>query len=102
MDDQTRLIKIIREIADGNYSNGKGYPRGLSAEKIPTGARILSVTDCFDAITTDRAYQKGKSPAEAFEILERLGKKQLDSGLVNLFIAEIRENGMEHVTSLAP
>ncbi len=81
------------------HLNGKGYPRGLPAEKIPMGARILSVTDCFDAITTDRAYQKGRSPAEAFEILKKMGKHQLDSYLVDLFIAEIRENGMEDADS---
>lgn len=81
------------------YLNGKGYPRGICGEEIPMGARILSVADCFDAMTTDRAYQKGKTPAEAFDILEKLAKHQLDSCLVELFIAEIRENGMEESPS---
>ena len=75
------------------HLNGKGYPRGLSEAEIPMGARILSVADCFDAMTTDRPYQKGKSTQEAFEILERLKGHQLDSGLVDLFMDEIRENG---------
>ncbi len=77
------------------HLNGKGYPRGLSGEEIPIGARIISIADCFDAITTDRAYQKGKSSEEGFQILGRLAKAQLDPDLVPIFIREIQENGME-------
>lgn len=84
------------------HLNGRGYPNGLSGDDIPVGARIISVADCFDAITTDRSYQKGKSPEAAFEILEKLGRHQLDSSLVTLFINEIRENGTEDPASAIP
>ncbi|MBU0970686.1 MAG: HD domain-containing protein [Proteobacteria bacterium] len=77
------------------HLNGQGYPRGLSEEEIPLGARIISVADCFDAITTDRAYQKGKSRDEGFQILKILGTAQLDADLVEAFINDVRENGME-------
>ena len=58
------------------------------------GARIIAVTDCFDAITSDRPYQKGKSRDEAFAILRRMGSRELCRELVETFIADIEENGM--------
>ncbi len=74
--------------------DGKGYPRGLSESDIPLGARILAVVDCFDAMTTDRPYQKGKTPQEALSILGQLAGKALDPKLVDAFIDEIENNGM--------
>ena len=38
--------------------DGSGYPRGVAGEDIPIGARILSVVDCFDALTSDRPYRR--------------------------------------------
>jgi len=74
--------------------DGKGYPRGLTADEIPMGARILAVADCFDAMTTDRSYQKGKTPQDAFTILGELAGPSLDPDLVEAFIDEIENNGM--------
>jgi putative two-component system response regulator len=47
--------------------DGKGYPTGLSGEAIPLAARIVSVADAYDAMTTDRPYRAALSPHEAFE-----------------------------------
>jgi putative nucleotidyltransferase with HDIG domain len=74
--------------------DGTGYPCGLKADEIPLGAKIISVADCFDAITTNRSYQKGKSKKEAFAILKRAIGNGFCPGLVEAFIAEIEENGM--------
>ena len=74
--------------------DGSGYPRGLKADKIPLGARIISVVDCFDAITTDRPYQKRKSCRQAFQILRNLSGESLDAALVEAFIEEVKENGV--------
>ena len=74
--------------------DGSGYPDGLKGDLIPLGARIISVADCFDAITTDRSYQEGRSMEEAFVILRKLSGKSLFPDLVEAFIQEIRENGM--------
>jgi putative nucleotidyltransferase with HDIG domain len=74
--------------------DGTGYPDGLGGDDIPLGARIISVADCFDAITTDRSYQKGRPMEEAFAILEKLSGKRLSPDLVEAFIAEVREGGM--------
>ena len=52
-----------------------GYPRGVSGEDIPIGARILSVVDCFDALTSDRPYRGRMTEAAALQILgERSGR----------------------------
>jgi len=74
--------------------DGTGYPRGLKADKIPLGAKIISVVDCFDAITTDRPYQKRKSQRQAFHILRQLSGSSLDPYLVATFIEEVAENGV--------
>jgi len=73
--------------------DGKGYPFGATAERIPLGAKIVAVADVFDALTSDRSYQKGKSVDEAFAIMDRLAGTGLDAGLVAAFKREIAENG---------
>ena len=74
--------------------DGSGYPFGLTAENLPLGAQIISVADCFDAITTDRPYQKGKKPEEAFVCLKSSSGGILSRQLVYALIADVKENGM--------
>ena len=50
--------------------DGKGYPQGLKGEEIPLGARILSVVDYFDALTSDRPYHKAMTPDAAIALLQ--------------------------------
>ncbi|MEW6076440.1 MAG: HD domain-containing phosphohydrolase [Thermodesulfobacteriota bacterium] len=50
--------------------DGKGYPEGLTAADIPLGAKIIAVADTFDAMTTDRPYQKARTFAEAIDVLK--------------------------------
>lgn len=75
--------------------DGLGYPDGLSGGDIPPGARILAVVDSFDAMTTARPYQPKMEPDKAFEILRHLARNALDPDLVEKFILEIQENGLE-------
>jgi putative nucleotidyltransferase with HDIG domain len=49
--------------------DGTGYPRGVKGTDIPIGARILSVVDCFDALTSDRPYRSALTNEQAFEVL---------------------------------
>jgi putative nucleotidyltransferase with HDIG domain len=49
--------------------DGKGYPRGLKGDHIPLGAQIVSVADIYDSITSERPYQKKRTPEEALAIL---------------------------------
>jgi len=75
--------------------DGQGYPYGLRGPQIPDGAKIISVADCFDAITTNRPYQKKRSPNQAFKILRDSAGNALEKDLVFEFIAEVQENGVE-------
>jgi HD-GYP domain-containing protein (c-di-GMP phosphodiesterase class II) len=73
--------------------DGSGYPCGLKADEIPIGAKIISVADCFDAIVTDRPYQKRKGAFEALATLEYLGGKFLCPDIVRIFAADILAHG---------
>ena len=75
--------------------DGKGYPFGLSGREIPPGAKIISISDCFDAVTTDRPYQKRKSIRLAFDILRKGCRRYFCEDYVETFIEEIEENGIE-------
>jgi diguanylate cyclase (GGDEF)-like protein/putative nucleotidyltransferase with HDIG domain len=66
--------------------DGKGYPQGLKAEEIPLGARILSVVDYFDALTSDRPYHKAMSHDAAIALLQEESGKALDPTVVEMFI----------------
>lgn len=68
--------------------DGEGYPDRLAGETIPLGARIIAVADAFDAMTSDRCYQRRRSPREAMEELERCAGTQFDPTLVQLFCAD--------------
>jgi putative nucleotidyltransferase with HDIG domain len=69
------------------YYNGKGYPRGLKGGEIPLGARIFSVADTLDAITSDRPYRKASTFPAARKEIERCGGTQFDPGVVEVFLA---------------
>lgn len=73
--------------------DGSGYPSGLKGDEIPLGAQIVSIADCFDAITTERSYQKGRNNTEAFSILRKMSGTHLNRDLVEAFIREVEENG---------
>ncbi len=74
--------------------DGKGYPRHLKAGDIPLGAKILAVADAFDAMTTDRPYQKGRSFAEALGILGKGAGKQWDPDCVAAFGQLLETKGL--------
>lgn len=74
---------------------GGGYPDGLKHDEIPLAARILSIADTFDAITTDRPYRKGLSFEEALHELETNRGVQFDPQLVKVF-SEVRKKITEH------
>ncbi len=64
---------------------GGGYPDGLAGEGIPLMARIIAVADTFDAMTTDRPYQRGVSFEDALERLNELKGVVLDPKIVDAF-----------------
>ncbi|MEK6657023.1 MAG: HD domain-containing phosphohydrolase [Nitrospirota bacterium] len=78
------IIPIIRHHHE--YYNGCGYPDGLSGESIPFIARILSVADAYDAMTTDRHYRKARDLSDAIEELKRKAGIQFDPQIVEVFL----------------
>jgi len=66
--------------------DGTGYPRKLTAEKISPYARMVTIVDMYDAITSDRVYQKGRTHLDAINIMTKMCDTHLDSGLTYKFI----------------
>jgi len=73
--------------------DGSGYPCGLTANEIPLGAKIISAVDCFDAMTTDRPYQNGKTVTRALAILRQISGTCLCPEVVRLLSKDILERG---------
>jgi len=71
--------------------DGNGYPSGLKGDSIPLEARILAITDAYDAITSQRPYHRQLSPQQALEELKRYAGTQFDPGLVDTFCKVIEQ-----------
>lgn len=81
------MIKHHHERYDGN-----GYPKKLKGEEIPYLARALTVVDSFDAMTSNRPYNKRKTFEEAIEELKNCSGSQFDPEIAEAFIEAIKEN----------
>jgi len=66
--------------------DGKGYPNGLTGEKIPFYAKILSVADAYSAMISKRPYRDALSKEEAIKELMKNAGTQFDRELVNVFV----------------
>lgn len=88
---QSGMPGCVIDTAYGHHErlDGKGYPRGLTAERIPFFTRIVTITDMYDAIASDRVYKNGKTHLEAIKIMTLASGKQLDSELVVKFIESL-------------
>ncbi len=71
--------------------DGKGYPRNLKAEEIPLGARVLAVADGYDAMTTDRPYQKGSPRETALAILRKHAGTRWDETCIDALESALKE-----------
>ncbi len=75
----TQLAEMLPGIELHHESlDGRGYPYGLEGEQIPLLARVIAVADTFDALTTNRPYQRAHTPEEAMKIIQNLVGKRLD------------------------
>ena len=84
------LVKCLPAIQHHHeHYNGKGYPAGLSGENIPYEARILSIADAFDAMTSPRPYRAQLSLKDAVEELRRSSGTQFDPELVETFCSVV-------------
>ena len=82
------VVPIVR--AHHENWDGTGYPRGIRGEDIPIGARILSVVDCFDALTSDRPYRRKLTDEAAIEILVERRGRMYDPQVVDVFLRVYR------------
>jgi diguanylate cyclase (GGDEF)-like protein/putative nucleotidyltransferase with HDIG domain len=90
------LILCHHERWDGN-----GYPNGIAGESIPIGARILSVVDYYDAVTSVRPYHSALSRDGAVDLLQHEAGRALDPRLVELFVRRLPELGPACETAVA-
>ncbi len=87
-----RKIPFLAEAAEIVYSHqerfdGTGYPRGLKNEEIPLGARLFSVADTLDAITSNRPYRPAQTVTAAIEEIVRWSGRQFDPEVVKVFVS---------------
>lgn len=73
--------------------DGMGYPDGLAGEKIPMGARILTVADVYDALTSDRPYRPAWPREKAIDFLITEAGKQFDPHIVTAFLKVVDAAG---------
>jgi HD-GYP domain-containing protein (c-di-GMP phosphodiesterase class II) len=66
--------------------DGGGYPDGINGDHIPLHARIILITDTFDAMTTTRPYRKGRGDEFAYKELKQFAGRQFDAQLVEIFL----------------
>ena len=88
-------LKLLVQIAPGilyhhEKWDGSGYPGGLKGGRIPIILRILSITDAYDAMISDKPYKKGISKDKALKELERCAGTQFDPYLVEKFLEIIK------------
>jgi diguanylate cyclase (GGDEF)-like protein len=101
-----RPIPRLEEVADivlyhHERFDGKGYPEGLQGENIPYLARVMSVIDCFDAMTTDRPYKEKLTVDEAVAELNRNAGTQFDPQIVTAFLRVISAY-KPHIETMPP
>jgi len=83
------VLPIIRHHHE--KQDGSGYPDGLKGDRVPLTARILQITDVYDALTTDRPYRKALSPEKAFAIMrEETARGWWDASVLNEFEAVVQ------------
>jgi putative nucleotidyltransferase with HDIG domain len=87
-----RVLPII--LAHHDKFDGSGY-HPTKGEEIPLEARILSVADVYDSLTSDRPYRKAMSPFDAKEIIEKGAGTEFDPHVVKAFLSAFRKRELE-------
>ncbi|HEU5026076.1 MAG TPA: HD-GYP domain-containing protein [Spirillospora sp.] len=101
-----RGLEIVREIGFLDEAlagimhhhekvNGRGYPMGLAGDEIPEFARVISVADAFDSMTSTRSYRAARTVAEAVAELRRGMGDHFDPEMVEAFLRALDRDGWE-------
>lgn len=88
------MVPIIRHHHE-RY-DGRGYPAGLKGDEIPYLARIVSVVDTFDAMTTNRPYRKALSIEESLKEIEKCSGTQFDPEIAAAFVKMVQRDGISY------
>jgi len=98
------IFDDIKEIVRDHHEHydGSGYPRGLIGEDTPILAQILSLTDSFDAMTTDRVYKGRKSVEEALQEMISLSGKQFNPKIVQAALVSLKDVIIDHTKQQNP
>jgi HD-GYP domain-containing protein (c-di-GMP phosphodiesterase class II) len=100
-----RPVAQLKEMLPGielhhEHVNGKGYPYGLKGDEIPLMARIISVSDVLDAMTTNRPYQSAKDIDEALEVIRKLAGTKFDLTVVEALEAIVQAGNLRVAPAL--
>ena len=99
-----RIVSSIHGLAPGTLAcvrhhhecwNGSGYPAGLCGDAIPLAARIVTVVDVWDALSTARPYKPAYPQHEVRELLNKGRGERFEPALVDLFLRVLDEEGEE-------
>ena len=95
-------LRIAKEMAEYHHErmDGKGYPYGITGEKIPLCAKILAVADVFDALISKRCYKEPMPLDKAFAIIAEESGSHFDTDVANAFL-ESRSEIEQYINELA-
>jgi HD-GYP domain-containing protein (c-di-GMP phosphodiesterase class II) len=93
----------VAEIVRSSHErwDGGGYPDQLAGDDIPLGARIVAVCDSYDAMTTDRAYRRAMTAADAVTELRRCAGTQFDPHVVEAFAVALERSEQHEAVAAA-
>ncbi|HPH95828.1 MAG TPA: HD-GYP domain-containing protein [Anaerolineaceae bacterium] len=93
------LAAIVEDVIWHHHErmDGKGYPNGFEGDQISPIARVVSIVDAFDAMTSTRAYRQGMAPEAAYQILSAESGKQFDARFVNIFLEMGQTEQLNHI-----
>ena len=91
MDNELPYTSLLATIAREHHEHidGRGYPAGLTGEKIHRFAKIVAIADVYDALTSERPYKKAYTPNVAYNIMKNVNRGQFDPDLLDLFFNNV-------------
>ncbi len=97
-------LNVPREILDiirhhHERYDGQGYPYGLAGDNIPLGARIVTIADAYDAMSSDRPYRNALTVRDITEEMERCSGAHFDPDLVKVFVRILQEEELTKYTA---
>jgi hypothetical protein len=93
------LLRFERRLCPESHHerlDGRGYPAGMGGRDIPLEARLISVVDAYDAMTSDRPYKKALGHLQAVEQLDAGAGSQFDPAVVEATKAVLCDDGWSH------